>query len=153
MRSSIAKHVPMMKRFFLVFAIWIGAGSLASAQPESLHDQLVAFMTTSARAWNDGDLTTFMRGYEPAPTTIYISSKGVIRGYNAIRAHYASSYGTGMGRLSFSDVEVRPLGAGYAVIVARYHVAMKNGAQPTGLFSLILHRSPSGWHIIVDDSA
>jgi uncharacterized protein (TIGR02246 family) len=110
-------------------------------------------LAESARAWNRGDLDSFMRGYENSPDTVYVSSKSVIHGYAAIRAHYAAHYGkTGMGTLGFSDQSVRALGNDYAVVVARWHLALAGGAHPTGLFSLVLHRSPSGWHIVTDHS-
>jgi ketosteroid isomerase-like protein len=114
---------------------------------------VAGLLARSARAWNHGDLTTFMRSYEDAPDTVYVSATSVIRGYAAIRAHYAAHYGrSGMGELSFSDLTVRQLGADHAVAVARWHLALPNGAHPTGLFSLVLHRSAGGWHIVVDHS-
>jgi hypothetical protein len=114
-------------------------------------DGIARFLTQSAYDWNHGNLDGFMRGYEDAPTTLYISSKTVIHGYAAIRAHYAGHYGTShMGALSFSDLSKRMLGPDYAIVVARWHLAMTDGTHPTGIFSLVLHRSPAGWHIIDD---
>jgi ketosteroid isomerase-like protein len=114
---------------------------------------VTGLLARSARAWNHGDLATFMRSYEDSPETVYISSTSVIHGYAAIRAHYAAHYGpSGMGELSFSELTVRPLGADYAVAFARWHLALPSGAHPTGLFSLVLHRSAGAWHIIADHS-
>ena len=114
-------------------------------------DGIASFLSRSAYEWNHGDLDAFMRGYENAPTTLYIGSKTVTRGYAAIRAHYASHYGSShMGLLSFSGLSKRMLGPDYAIVVAHWHLAMTNGTHPTGLFSLVLHRSPAGWHIIDD---
>jgi ketosteroid isomerase-like protein len=111
-----------------------------------------ALLERSADAWNHGRLDAFMTSYENAPTTEYISSKTVIHGYANIRAHYAAHYKSGMGTLSFSDLSVMPLGNDYAVVVAHWHLAMAGGAHPTGIFSLVLHRSPGGWHIVADHS-
>jgi hypothetical protein len=129
-------------------------GTIATFAPcLAANDQqsVAGMLTQSAYAWNHGDLDTFMRGYEDSPATVYVSAKGVIHGYTAIRAHYAANYGkSGMGILSFSGLSVRSLGTEYAVVVAHWHLAMTGGAHPTGVFSLLLHRSPSGWHIIED---
>ncbi len=111
-----------------------------------------ALLERSAAAWNRGDLTAFMQSYERSPDTVYISSHAVIHGYDAIRAHYATAHPGAMGTLTFSGLAVRPLGAGYAVVVARWHLAMADGTKPTGLFSLVLHRTPAGWKIIADHS-
>jgi beta-aspartyl-peptidase (threonine type) len=136
-------------------AIWIStllAITAASCTPAFAagNDGIDTFLTQTAYDWNHGNLDAFMRGYENAPTTLYISSTNVIHGYAAIRARYASHYGSSMGVLSFSDLTKRMLGADYAVIVAHWHLAMTNGTHPTGIFSLVLHRSSSGWHIIDD---
>jgi ketosteroid isomerase-like protein len=93
-----------------------------------------------------------MRGYENSPDTTYVSSRAVIRGYASIRRHYASAYSGAMGRLSIADVSIRMLGADYAVIVARWHLALTNSTRPTGLFTLVLHRSRAGWKIVSDHS-
>jgi ketosteroid isomerase-like protein len=111
-----------------------------------------ALLERSADAWNHGKLDVFMTSYENSPTTEYISSKTVIHGYANIRAHYAGHYRSGMGTLTFSGLSVMPLGTDYAVVVAHWHLAMKTGAHPTGIFSLVLHRSQSGWHIVADHS-
>jgi ketosteroid isomerase-like protein len=111
-----------------------------------------ALLDRSAAAWNRGDLDTFMRSYERSPVTVYISSHAVIHGYANIRAHYASAHPGAMGALTFSQLAIRPLGVDYAVVVARWHLAMANGTKPTGLFTLVLHRSAAGWGIITDHS-
>lgn len=109
-------------------------------------------LNRSAAAWNRGDLATFMRSYENSPHTVYISSHAVIHGYANIRAHYATAHPGAMGALSFSELSIRPLGADYAVVVARWHLAMPDGKRPSGLFSLVLHKSAAGWGIITDHS-
>jgi uncharacterized protein (TIGR02246 family) len=142
-------------RAILVALSFAACGALAVPAPAFAggSDGVAGLLARSARAWNAGDLTTFMRGYADAPDTVYISARTVIRGYAAIRAHYAARYGrSGMGVLTFSDLSVRPLGDDFAVAVARWHLALPNGTHPTGLFSLVLQRSSGGWHIIADHS-
>jgi ketosteroid isomerase-like protein len=139
----------------IVLSALVLAATLASSMPAAADDDTVAIttlLTRSARYWNHGDLDAFMRSYENAPTTVYVSSKRVIHGYANIRAHYAEHYGVGtMPALSISDIAVRPLGERYAVVVARWHLAMHDGTHPTGIFTLVLHRT-DGWHIITDHS-
>jgi len=131
----------------ILLAIVVAASTPAFAAG---NDGINAFLTQTAYDWNHGNLDAFMRGYENAPTTLYISSTKVIHGYAAIRARYASHYGSSMGVLSFSDLTTRMLGPDYAVVVAHWHLAMTNGTHPTGIFSLVLHHASSGWHIIDD---
>ena len=135
----------LVAALFALFARQLPAG--ASGEPS-----ITAFLARSAHTWNDGNLDAFMRAYEDSPDTVYMSAKGVVHGYAAIRAHYASHYGNGMGELSFSDISERRLGNNYALVLARWHLALKSGAHPSGNFSLLLHRSAAGWHIIEDDT-
>jgi hypothetical protein len=141
-----------LRSFFLAATL---VGLLANALPAVADDDAAAItsmLTQSAQYWNHGNLDAFMRSYENAPTTVYVSSKRVIHGYANIRAHYAEHYGVGtMPALSISDIAVRPLGDRYAVVVAHWHLAMHDGTHPTGIFTLVLHRT-NGWHIITDHS-
>ncbi len=139
-------------RFLATFTSMLLALAVASFTPALAagNDGIDAFLNQTAYDWNHGNLDAFMHGYENAPTTLYIGSKTIYHGYAAIRARYASHYGSSMGVLSFSDLTKRMLGPDYAVVVAHWHLAMTNGTHPTGIFSLVLHRSPSGWHIIDD---
>jgi hypothetical protein len=143
-----------MKTTFAFFAMVLTC-TMSSACPVMANASIPAIpalLARSADAWNHGKLDAFMTSYENSPTTEYISSKTVIHGYANIRAHYASHYRSGMGTLSFSDMSVMPLGSAYAVVVAHWHLAMNGGAHPTGIFSLVLHNSPTGWHIVADHS-
>jgi len=132
----------------LMFIGGAAAGCAASAQAG-----VAALLARSAEAWNHGDLDDFMRAYENSPETVYMNATAVIRGYAAIRAHYAGRYAPGrMGQLSVSDLAVRPLGLRYAVATARWHLARTKsaGGNVSGLFSLVLHQDAAGWHIITD---
>jgi ketosteroid isomerase-like protein len=127
------------------------AGGAAQASNDSAAS-IRALLQRSADYWNQGRLDAFMESYERSPATTYVSAKTIVHGYDNIERHYASKYGGRTGTLSFSDFSVRSLGADYAVVVARWHLAMPDGKHPSGLFTLVLHRSTSGWHIITDHS-
>jgi uncharacterized protein (TIGR02246 family) len=132
--------------------LWLAAQSPLSASASSDASAIRALLDNSAASWNRADLTAFMRSYEDSPQTTYINSHAVIHGYANIRAHYASAYHGAMGTLSISDIAVRLLGADHAVVIARWHLALPGGKTPSGLFSLVLHRSHGEWRIITDHS-
>ena len=114
---------------------------------------IVQLLQTSANYWNRGQLDDFMKSYEKSRATTYVSSKSIVHGYDAIREHYASTYRGGhTGTLSFSNLSTRLLGDDFAVVVARWHLAMHDGTHPSGIFTLVLHRTGSDWHIITDHS-
>jgi len=148
--SAMLKY--FFTRSFFAFVLAASAVAAAPAYASDTRAEIATFMAQSAREWNAGNLDAFMHGYENSPATVYIGAKTIFHGYAAIRGHYGSHYGKTMGMLSFSDLIVRPLGPDYAVAVAHWHLAMADGTHPTGIFSLVLHRGPGGWHIIVDHS-
>ncbi len=139
-----------------VLAVLVAISSRSPAADARPGDAAIAaFLERSAHDWNYGTLDDFMRGYENSPDTLYVSSSSVIHGYAAIRAHYASRYGndrSSRGVLSFSDPLQRTFGSDDAVVVAHWHLALRDGGRLTGIFSLVLHRSAAGWRIVVDHS-
>lgn len=113
-----------------------------------LHDQEVA--------WNKGDVVEFMHGYKDSPDTTFIG-KTVALGYQPILKRYQTAYATpdAMGRLNFSEIEVRMLGPDHAVVIGKFHLTRDaaGGGDASGIYSLILEREPEGWRIIVDHTS
>jgi ketosteroid isomerase-like protein len=60
-----------------------------------------------------------------------------------------------MGVLTFSEIEVRPLGADYALALGRFALkrTAEGGGDANGRFTLVLHRTKAGWKIIHDHSS
>ena len=114
-------------------------------------------------AWNRGDIPAFMAGYDDSPLTTFIGTKGVEHGFQPILQRYLRGYANKdqMGTLTFSELDVRllPSSTGqveYAVVTGRFHLARTAyGAakQDDGIFSLLWHKSPSGWKILLDHTA
>ena len=112
-------------------------------------------LDASAAGWSKGDLSTFMKVYEDDSQTAYVKSTGVVHGYGAIRDMYAARFGGkpgGMGRLSMSLLDCRPLGRDYALVTGRFNLQhpVTAGGEATGVFTLVFHKSASGWRIISD---
>jgi len=60
-----------------------------------------------------------------------------------------------MGTLKFSELEVRLLGAEYAVVLGRFDLARSaaGGGAANGRFTLVLKRGPGGWKILHDHTS
>src|SRR5260370_38438390 len=65
-----------------------------------------------------------MKGYWKSPDTVFVGSAGVQRGWDAVLARYKKSYPdrAAMGHLTFSELEVTPLGPDAAVILGRWRL-------------------------------
>jgi uncharacterized protein (TIGR02246 family) len=114
---------------------------------------IIKVLLAQEAAWNKGDLTGFASSYKDAPDTLFITHQ-VSRGYAGLVDEYKHDYPTraAMGTLAFSDLEVRPLGENFAVVIGKYHLdrSKKEGGPAEGLFSLVFEKTDKGWKIIID---
>jgi uncharacterized protein (TIGR02246 family) len=107
-------------------------------------------------AWNQGDIVTFMHGYDDSPQTTFIG-KSVEHGYQMILARYQRNYASrdAMGHLDFSDIDVRMLGEDHAVVTGHFHLTrtQAGGGDASGNFSLIFEKKAGVWKIILDHTS
>jgi ketosteroid isomerase-like protein len=104
--------------------------------------------------WNRGDVSAFMRGYWNSPQLTFAGSSGFTRGWGPVLARYQQSYPgkAAMGRLDFSDLEIRPLAADAALVLGRWHISKDTG-ESGGIFTLVLRHFPEGWRIVHDHTS
>src|SRR5437667_10994776 len=84
-------------------------------------DDVRKLLKDSEDAWNRADLVAFAGFYEDSPQTTFIGREVTQGGPKEIVARYRRGYPTPekMGQLTFSEIEVRPLGDGYALAHGR----------------------------------
>ena len=69
---------------------------------------------------------------------------------------YRKSYqaeGREMGKLTFSDLKIEPLGTDAAFVRGRFQLILSDGKQPTGIFTLIFRRLKGEWKIVHDHTS
>jgi uncharacterized protein (TIGR02246 family) len=111
----------------------------------------------SEAAWNRGDLPAFASDYEDSPETTFIGREITRGGTRAILERYRRSYPNreAMGRLAFSEIEIRTLAADVALATGKYELkrTVAAGGDTSGRFTLVLRKSAAGWKIIHDHSS
>ena len=131
---------------------------LASAQSAVNDDrakaEITAVMTDQARAWNNGDIDGFMRGYWKSDKLVFVSGDNVTRGWQPTLDRYKKSYDSRakMGTLTFSDLEITVLSKDSAVVLGSWSLA-REGDNPHGKFTLTLRKFREGWRIIIDHTS
>jgi ketosteroid isomerase-like protein len=108
-----------------------------------------------AVAWNKGDLPGFMKGYLESEDLSFFSGNNKTKGWKATLDRYKKKYqgeGKEMGKLSFKEMSIELLGNDHALVRGRFHLHLKNDA-PTGIFTLILRKTPAGWRIVHDHTS
>ena len=125
-----------------------------------VQEQIQAMLGSSASSWNAGDLDGFLDDYSDATDLTFIGDDEVLRGLDAVRSRYESSYwrqGAARDSLRFEDLEVRPLGTSHALTVGRYVLYRPSAGDSvtgSGLFSLVLRKDDDGtWRIVHDHSS
>jgi ketosteroid isomerase-like protein len=112
-----------------------------------LDDQVVA--------WNRGDLEAFMAGYWKSPKLSFSSGNSRLEGWQTTFDRYKQRYqseGKEMGKLSFTELDIEPLGPDSAFVRGRFHLKTSKDS-PTGIFTLIFRKMPEGWRIVHDHTS
>ena len=151
-----------MKRRLMVLLL-IAMGVVAYAQTSGGDEgEIRAAFVAQVAAWNRADIPAFMESYENSPETTFVGTT-VRKGYGPILERYKQAYSTPeqMGTLTFSNVEVRLLPGScgkveYAVVTGNFHLeraAKGEAKKDDGIFSLVWHKGPEGWKIVLDHTS
>lgn len=131
----------------------VSASLLVAASAET---EVKAVLAQQEAAWNRADLNAFMQAYLNSPDIIFVG-KQVTRGWQGTLERYQRTYPTpaAMGRLTFSEIEVRPLGKDHASVLGRFHLerTAAGGGNASGRYTLIAVRTRQGWKLIHDHTS
>ncbi len=116
-------------------------------------DNVVSMLNGQAIAWNEGDIDRFMQSYWRSDELSFSSGGKVTRGWQATLDGYRARYPDhdAMGKLTFSQIEVTPLGDTAALVLGRWHLARTDPVG--GIFTLVLRKELGGWVIIHDHTS
>jgi ketosteroid isomerase-like protein len=153
-RAITRSPTPRALVFIVAALLLLATCSLSSLAKPPQSDGAAAILTLlndQTAAWNRGDIEGFMNGYWNSDQTEFVSDHGVWRSWQALLARYRRSYPDrkAMGRLTFSNLEIRVecATAGYAV--GEYHLHRESD-NPSGVFTLNFRKFPERWRIVVD---
>lgn len=156
-----------MKRIVATLALSLFCTAIYGQTPpnvshEAEEKSIRSAITAQSDAWNRADIPAFMQSYENSPETTFIGAE-LHKGYAPILERYTKAYTNAdeMGKLTFSHLDVRFLPAScgaveYAVVTGNFHLERTaHGAakKDDGIFSLIWHKGPQGWKIVLDHTS
>ena len=150
----------MKGRLGWILALIYAVTAISVHAQENEKAAIRAVIADQRAAWNRGDLDAFMHAYENSPETTFIGAQ-VRKGYEPILQRYREAYANReqMGVLTFSNVEIRLLpgsSSEYAIVTGNFHLertATGAAKKTDGVFSLVWHRGPNGWKIILDHTS
>jgi hypothetical protein len=148
-----------MKRIILTllfFAVLIAASfSQIYTKPSESDEKMVRdLLQIQEDAWNGGDIEMFMTTYWNSPELVFISSKGIIHGWQATLERYKNNYPdtATMGKLKFEILELSQIEKNAVFLIGRYTLIRGIG-NVTGMFTLVLKKIKGKWFIISDHSS
>jgi uncharacterized protein (TIGR02246 family) len=122
-----------------------------------LNEPILKMMMDSQDAWNRGDLVAFASYYEDSPDTTFMGREVVRGGTKAILERYRKSYPTreAMGTLAFSEIMVRPLAPGLALVTGKFSLTrtVAGGGDASGRYTLVVRQIAGAWKIIHDHTS
>jgi len=111
-------------------------------------------MDIQEKAWNNGDIDSFMNGYIKSEELVFSGSNGPIYGWNATKERYKKSYPDlkTMGKLSFTVRKIKSLSKETAYLIGEYYLK-RTIEDSYGHFTLIWKKVNGKWLIVSDHTS
>jgi ketosteroid isomerase-like protein len=135
-------------------AALLASTSIKASEPNAATSEIENVLRAQQDAWNRGDIDGFMNGYWRSEQTVFVSGDEVTRDWQKVLDRYKTKYSdrAKMGTLTFSELEITPLGNDSAIALGRWKLKRAHD-EPHGRFTLILRKFPDGWKIVHDHTS
>lgn len=118
-----------------------------------IENEIQAVLHVQKDSWNEGNIEGFMEYYWKSEDFTFQSGNKRLHGWNALLSRYKESYsGEKMGKLDFTDIDIRVLSKNFAYVLGRWKLVFKDSSKE-GLFTIIFQHFPEGWRIIHDHTS
>lgn len=128
--------------------------SISAVLAQTDEQAVRSVLDDQVKAWNNGDIEGYMKGYWNSEETAFVSGGTVTRGYAGVLARYRKLYDSRekMGSLTFDDLQIRVMSSASAVVTGVWGL-MRANDKPWGRFTLILEKKTEGWRIVYDHTS
>lgn len=132
---------------------WVLGDSLSCRRADRAIE-IRAVLDSTAAGWNRGDLARYLWAYDDSMTAL--GATGMEHGKALLEATMRGGFwksGRPLQQLRYEQIEVRPLGAEYALVTGKFVLTGAGRPDRTGWFSTTWARTPNGWRMIHDHSS
>ena len=146
----------LLKYTYSILILFIFFGQSYSQNNIPIKDSLdiMKVMDFQEKAWNNGDIDSFMDGYFRSEELVFSGSNGPIYGWNATKERYKRSYPDlkTMGKLSFTVKKIKSLSKKTAYLIGEYYLK-RTIDDSFGHFTLIWKKVNGKWFIVSDHTS
>jgi hypothetical protein len=138
-----------MKSLIFIFLMFIGLQLMAQKQVANV----LSLMKIQETAWNNGNVTEFMKYYWKSDSLKFIGSKGITYGWQKTLDNYLKSYPTkeAMGILKFTILEASQLSKESIYIIGKWELTKEKPVG--GHFTLLWKKIKGNWVIVADHTS
>jgi len=140
-----------MKKYFLLITVLLSTTLFAQNKEELA---IRAILSNQTKAWNKGDLSSFMIGYWENDSLVYVGKNGPSYGYATTLKNYKKNYPdtSHMGKLQFELISFKPLNKDHYFVLGKFYLTRTVG-NASGYFTLLFRKINGVWKVIADHSS
>ena len=139
----------------LILFLLLATVCQVNAQTNEDKSQILKILDRQTKAWNDGDVSNFMKGYWESDSLMYIGKSGVTYGYHKTLENYKKNYPNKatMGTLAFDIIKVNFIASDACFVVGKWHLTRPEKGDIGGHYTLLWKKINGEWVIIADHSS
>src|SRR5688572_16816201 len=140
-----------MKNFLAVLLLLITTLCFSQSRNERT---ILNILDVQTKAWNRGDIESFMEGYWKNDSLMFIGKSGVTYGWTNTLNNYKKGYPdtAAMGKLNFTIISIKKLSSKFYSVVGKWHLKRSIG-DLSGHFTLLFRKINDEWVIVSDHSS
>ena len=140
----------MKNIFYLVILILTISCSTTNSSEK---DAIIQVMNLQEKAWSDGNIEDFMKGYWQSDSLMFVGKNGIKYGWQTTLDNYKKSYPDkiAMGKLEFDVIKLEVNGKS-AFMLGKWSLIREND-NPNGYFDLYWKKINGNWVITIDHTS
>ncbi len=125
-----------------------------AAQSIKSEAKIKAIFEVQKKAWNSGDIPSFMETYWKSPRLVFLGSSGPIYGWQNTLERYYKKYPDrqAMGHLEFDISKLDRRSKKVYSVIGHYHLTRSGMENLEGYFMIIVKKIKGKWLIVADST-
>ena len=144
----------LFKSSFFIILLFSSCGEQSFLRNRDAEEAIRYVIEKQAEDWNRGSIEAYMEGYAKIDSVRFASGGKVSYGWQNMLDRYKKGYPTteAMGKLFFSEIDIRILSNDAALVFGRWHLKELKD-EPYGYFTLLFRKIDVGWRIVHDHTS